>query len=479
MAHLMSPGDVETLLHASWPSHIRQRDAAIQLDFWHRGEQQHVDGYDASRRPIGGAPFMPSGRAATAEYTDIASRAPTPWGNLIVNSLAQTCSLEGVYLPGSKETLNVWKLFQENRWDGRQGAVYRGAFAHGSAYTTVLPATSMWTPGKKTARFNAYSAMRMSAYYAEVEDEFPMFTIDADRREDERGDLLWDVRVLDEEAVHYLTVKGEGIDLKDFSYISAETVHGLGFCPAVEYYNDKDLDGRLTGEISPFIPLFRRLDQDVFDRLVVQRFGAWVVRYGTGLIKPETDEDKRAQAILLSVGEMLISEEANSKFGTLSPTELKGFIEAHDADLRMLAAVSQRPHHHLSGVGSNLPPESMSIVEQSLERRALDRRTNFGESHELLFRAGALIIGETAEAQAFDMQVRWRDIGSDSLSQTADALGKLATQLQIPVELLWGRVPGWSDSDTERAKEMQMLEGVTALLQEISGNGEPVAEPPA
>lgn len=471
MARLMPPEAVLTLLRESWESHRRQRKAAERVDLWYRGKQQDVD-----EGSMSGKPFMPAGRASTSEYLDLGSRSPTPWANVLVESLAQQCSLDGIYLPGKNEPLSSWKLWQENRYDGHQSALYRACFAHGFAFTSALPATSLWT-GERTARFTSYDAKTMSAYYAEPHDEFPLWTIEAIEQTDDKGERFWDVRLTDEVAVHHCQVKGDGVDKKDFEYVSPELVHDLGFTPVVQYTNTKELDGSIRGEIEPFIPILRRLDQDVFDRLVVQRFGAWVVRYGTGLVEPGTDEDKRAQKILLSMGEMLMSEEATSKFGTLAPTEIKGFIEAHAADLQMLSAVSQRPHHHLAGAGSNLPPESMSIVEQGLMRRVHDRRTGFGEQHELLFRTGAVILGNTEEARSFDMQVRWRDTEARSFAQTMDALGKAATLLQVPVEMLWERIPNWTDSDTERAKNMRMLEGLTALLNEVENQNPAPTQP--
>lgn len=464
MARLMKGADVVTLLldGGLFASHLRQREAAVKLDQWYRGEQQQIEDAEDS-----GWPFMPDGKASTKEYKDIASRVPTPWANLLVKSMGQTCSLEGVYFPGKDERLQSYMLWQENRWDGRQHALYNGAFAHGQAWATALPGSSLWAPGEKTARFDAYSAIRMSGFFAEVEDEFPLYAVIADPKTDAEGRKYWDVRLMDESAVHFLEVEGLGLEAKDYTYISPEVVHDLGFCPAIQYFAEKDLDGRVTGEIEPFIPLLRRIDQDIFDRLIVQRFGAWVIRYGTGLAKPVTEEDRRAQQILLKVGEMLMSEDPQSKFGTLAPTELKGFIEAHDADLRVLSAVSQRPPHHLLGASSNLQAESLTAVSEGLNRRGDVARTGFGESHELLFRTGALIKGNLREARAYDMQVRWKDTAARSLSQTADALGKLATQLEVPVELLWERIPGWTDSDTARAKPLRAMAQVAALLEQV------------
>lgn len=468
MARVMRPADVLFLAHSIWPAHLAQREKAIKLDQWAAGKQQAIEDIENS-----GLPFMPAGRATVGEYRDIAGRAPTNWAGFLVDSIAQTCRLDGIYVPGSSDSIQSWSLWQENRWDGRQGALYRGAFKHGQSFATALPAVSQWTK-KRTAKFEALSAKKMSVYYQAVEDEFPMYSLDAERHVDINGQEYWTVRFIDEEAEHFLEVKHGGLDRKEWTYISYEE-HGLGFCPVIQY-GQMDLDGTMTGEIEPFIPLLRRIDQDVFDRLVVQRFGAWVIRYGTGLVKPETDEDQRAAAMLLRMGELLVAEGKDAKFGTLSATELKGFIEAHDADLRILSAVSQRPPHHMLGAASNLQAEALAATEQGLARRGGEWRTGFGESHELLFRTGAVILGNTADAQNFNMQVRWKDTESRSLSQTADALGKIATQLQVPVEMLWEQIPGFTDSDVERAKSILSSRGLSQLLAELAAQDSPGAE---
>ena len=49
-------------------------------------------------------------------------------------------------------------------------------------------------------------------------------------------------------------------------------------------------------------------------------------------------------------------------------------------------------------------------------------------------------------------QVRWRDTESRALAATVDALGKMASQLDIPVQELWERIPGVTQQDIERWK---------------------------
>ena len=62
--------------------------------------------------------------------------------------------------------------------------------------------------------------------------------------------------------------------------------------------------------------------------------------------------------------------------------------------------------------------------------------------------------GDVETANDFTAEVRWADMESRSLSQVADALGKLSTMLGVPAQVLWDRIPGWTAQDTTKAKQL-------------------------
>jgi len=175
------------------------------------------------------------------------------------------------------------------------------------------------------------------------------------------------------------------------------------------------------------------------------------------------------QALELSMMDILISSSKDTKFGTLDASSTADYISGGDTDLRYLAAITQTPPHHLLGLSDNLQAEALETAEKGLHRKSQDFKTLAGESHEQMFRLVAMIMGNTQEAMATGMKVRWRDTEARSLVQTANALTLLASGLGIPSQMLWEKLPGWDDADSERAKRLiESGDAIDQILAEIA-----------
>ena len=461
MARAMTQGSAKSMAHLYFPDFLDQRMTTLPLDAWARGEQEN-------------GLYTPRHYNTNDEYQDLMERSPTPWLGLGITSVAQTCYVDGIRRGSEAGNLQAYETWQQNRWDSRQNALYRGAMAHGIAFASALPGRVPLT-GQKSAVMRGYSALSTAAWYEYVDDEWPMFVIRAEETviEEQPG---WVVELYDEVACYRFTCKGDGERKEDWEYVTTEP-HDLGVAPFVRYTNMTDLDGRHTGEIEPFIPLAKRIDQDTFDRLIVQRFGAWKIRFVTGLQRPANiSETKYQQEILkLKINDLLIGTSKDMKFGTLPETPMDGFIKARESDVRDLAAVLQVPPYMFLGISANMQAESLAAARSALMAKSAERRTNWGESHEQLMRLTAKIRGNTEEMQAYDMEVRWRDTEVRPLIQAAQALGNLAQQVGVPLEMLWTMIPGWTDTDVARAKELVEVQGMDALLAELAGQTTPGA----
>ena len=86
-----------------------------------------------------------------------------------------------------------------------------------------------------------------------------------------------------------------------------------------------------------------------------------------------------------------------------------------------------------------------------------------------MFRLAAELSGAELNAENYSGEIVWRDMEQRSLAQSADALGKLAEQLQVPRKGLWRRIPGvtqteiddWTNLYEEEDAERRLAEAVS------------------
>lgn len=405
---VMSRADVLELandvLIPGWQQTRRHLD---EIDKWHRWQPNEL------------REMVPN--YADNEHRALARISETPILSLVVTTVSQQLVAEAFRSERSEqETAQVVAPWLRNRFHSRQRAVYRGALAYGYSYVTAMP-------GDSGAVLRGRSPRDLFAVYGDVvEDEYPMYYLLA------RGDLR---HIVDEEAVYIL-----GDDNGKVEYIE-DRRHDVGVPPAVRYSNQIDLEGRTPGEVEPYVQNAQRLNKTIYDRMLVQHFNSWKVRTATGLTEPKDEAEAERIKLLLRHNDILTGEDG-VEFGTLDETSPDGLINATDAELKILAIISQTPVHALTGNLVNLSADAIAEARATADLKVAERKVGFGDSNEQLLRLAAHIEGREEDAADFTLRTDWADLQSRSMNQAADALGKMATMLKIPVELLWDRIPG-------------------------------------
>lgn len=439
---------------SEWESNRSQVDL---LDRWYRGTLEGSD-----------KPYL--GSKNSREFRELRDRSVTRWPSLVVTAVAQSLYVENFLRSDDPEAPAAWSAWQANGLDSRQSAVYRGALAHGLSYVTLLPGV---LNGGRMPKIRGVSARRGVAFYADMDDDWPLYFLDVETIHGSVGKVKR-ARLWDDEGI-YTFDKNDQSDKPQFVTFDA---HGFGECPVVQFSNLRDLDGRTMGEVEPHIEMFARINQDTFDRLNVQRMGAHIAKWIAGLELPASAEDEdavdqnaaSALKMKLAIEDILVAEDKETRFGSFPATPLNGYIDARDADIRDLAAVTQTPPHHLLGHIANLSAEALAAAEASLTRKVEERKHSFGESWEQVLRGAALLLGDVPGAGDFEAQVVWRDMESRSLAQAADALGKMAQMLGIPPRFLWEKIPGWTKQDVERAVQFaEESDALGGMLRELTG----------
>jgi hypothetical protein len=418
-----------------WKASVGQ---AAVMDRWYYNELIAAD-----------MPEMPEKTPQDLQSLQAAS--PTAWAKMIADSLSQDLIVDGVRQRDNGDDAPAYSLWQQNSMDGRQKALHDGVVRHGKAFNLVGRAVGR-LDGKRTAFIRSKSALTFDAFYRDDFDEWPEFAIDANLQHNTDGSRVWRIDFYDEDAWHRLSCPDN--DLSKMEYIDYEP-HQMNVCPVVRFAPNLDLVGRSMGEIEPYITLFKRINQSTFDRLVVQRHGAFVIRWLAGIEAPATEAEKRAAALALSMTDLLMIPSEHGKAGSLPATPLDGYIRSRESDIRDLSGVSQTPSFHMLGLSDNVGADGLAAAEASHMRKADVWKISLGESHEASMRLGGYAAGNSDIAADFQSRVHWRDTTKQSFQSLAQGLGTLASQLGIPGEALWDRIPGWEQPDTERARQLQ------------------------
>lgn len=367
----------------------------------------------------------------------------------VVNAAAQSLYVDG-YRSKTLAEQPAWAAWQANRMDRHQVGIHRAALAYGAAYETVLP-------GDPVARIKGVSPRQMTAVYGE-DDDWPMWALES--RRSAKGKLY---RLIDDTHAYWLSADTDHAPLK---YVSEEA-HDLGFCPVVRFKETEDLDDEVIGVVQPLMALQDQINVTTFTLLVAQHYGAHRQRYIIGWMAESEQNALHASAQKLWTFD---DDPEKVKVGEFGQTDTKNMIESREASLRHVATISQTPVHELLGSIANLSAEALVAARDSHNRSLEELRTMFGESHEQGLEVAGRIDGVEVDPNAW---VRWRDMESRSLAQTADALGKLVQMLGVPPEALWERVPGVTQDEIESwktlAAESDSIGNLAALLDQQMG----------
>lgn len=400
-------------------------------------------------------PYMP--RGAKQEYKHLAGRAITNWTPLLSDTYAKGLFVDGYRPAKAADNAVPWSYWQDNGLDARQSIAHRGALEYGASYTLILPGTLR---ERRIPRMRPLSPLRSAAWYRDDDDEFPEIGL---RRLGTTVDGAQLIELYDRRDV-YTFAKPK--DSENW-ILSRVEEHGLGYTPFVRF-RDR-LDGEAQGIIRPVINLQDRVNEIVFSLLIALQYAAFRQRWATGLVIPEDDEGNPIEPFQSAVDRLWISDSETAKFGDFAQTEVSGHLLSYESSVRTLAAVAQISPNILTGDLVNLSADALAQMEASTQRKMGEYETLFGESWESAFRLAALAAGDSVAALDTSAQVRWRDTEARSLSQTVDALGKIAQMLQVPVEALWEKIPGVTETDVAYWKsirdETDLLGGIVAEMQ--------------
>lgn len=452
-------------------------DTATRLLRLRDDEQPRLQKIAAYMRGRQDSVYVP--RGARQEYRWLIKRAKVNILPLVVTVVAQSLFVDGYRPEKTADNAKAWEYWQANRMDGRQHGLHRAALKYGIAYNLVLPGTMA---GQPMPVITPKSPRRMTAFYGDaVEDEWPLLAVEVKVENTAAGKTRRIVRLYDDECRYTLTGSAEQRNSKlrlDDSVENAVEHHDLGVCPVVRFRDGDDLDGdeAVRGQVEPLFDMADQLNATVFNKMMAEQYAAFRQRYVSGMVATDQDGNPKAP-FQAAVDRLWVAEDADTRFGEFSATELGGYLESADATIKHIATVSQTPPHHLLGALVNLSAEALVAARDGLNSKIAEHKSLFGEEHEQTLRLAAHAAGDDAGWEDTSAQVVWRDTEARSLAQTVDALGKLVQMLGVPPEVLWERIPNVTQQDVERWKAAaEKGDALSQLTQRIDKQ---IAEAPA
>lgn len=405
------------------PAFNKELKRTRNLEVWAR---------DGGRKPV-----IP--RTASREHKALADLSLTPWLGLLPRVSNQMLFMNGCHSDDRShaDLAAFWRPWLANGMRSRQSSVYNSALSYGLGYASVKRSKD----GR--AAFRVFSPAQMLPVYADPEaDEFPMYAIIVET--DAQGRSI--ISVMDE-TKEYLVGQESRTAKPEFI---VEEAHGFNVCPIVRYAEDLDTEGRSPGEIERLLTVGSRINKTVYDRLLIQHNNSWKVRTATGL--EDTDQAGGEERKLKIGNDTVLTGAEGVQFGTLDETSVEPLIKAHDSDLEDLSAVSQTPMTAL-GKMINVGSEGVAEVKSGLRAKTRLHKETFGDSNVRLLRLAAFAEGRFEDAQDYSIEGKWADLEIETLAQAVDAYGKAATMLNIPPQMLWGKIPTITPAEAESFKK--------------------------
>lgn len=433
----MTPVELKTLFDRLESRLVRQRESCESVDSWLRPVLKH--GFSLPAK-------------ATVEHRALADLSRTPWLRLVVDNVVQAMYVDAVYTSGGKSP-ELWGLWSANGMQSLQVSAHRAMIGYGHCYALVSRA---FRHGRRSARVRFFSPRSMAVEFDDSGvDVLPSAALEA------TGPDSWVLRVPGEDVFLRRDPVVSPDSVMDGLVVERRVATGLSYVPVVRFANQLDLDGRVIGEVEPFIPSAQRINKTSYDRLLAQHFNSWKVKTVTGLELPSvvgadgepTDVVDQAATdrlkVKLAQDDVLVGESEDVRFGTLDSTALDPFVNSWRSDIEALAAVSQTPAHALTGQLVNLSAEALAAARAPLTQKVYERQMNAGVSYARMLQLMADAAGLSDVAADDRVRVTWQDMEIRSLSQAADALGKIAAGLKVPARALWHLVPGVEATELE------------------------------
>lgn len=238
----------------------------------------------------------------------------------------------------------------------------------------------------------------------------------------------------------------------------------LGEIPFFELQNK--LTGSVRSEVAPLVIPQRRLNQLVFNTDAVAEYGAFRQKWVTGIEVPRDPQTGEPVApYSASLTSLFVAESNDVTFGDFNPTDPTGYIKLGQEIAAHMSRLSRVPITYFLSNISNLGGDALALLISGLVLKCQRRVVGYEPALEGAIRLALKTQGD-ARANAANIEVKWADMETRSMAQSADAAVKL-TQGDNPVitpQTAQEKYLGMGQTERDRDAAWRLENGTSADL---------------
>lgn len=214
--------------------------------------------------------------------------------------------------------------------------------------------------------------------------------------------------------------------------------NSLGEVSLVPFPNRGRMLNTPLPEFHPAIPIQKRINKTLLDRMAMQDQGAFKAMWATGLKIPRDPvTGEPVEKFLKAINRVFVNENPDGKYGQLQAEDIKQLLDAVKDDVADCAMTVPTSADQILGKLVNVAADGLKLAQNSEVKRTRHHIRHESESWEDVARLMLIAAGKSVP-NAERMTTEWANPEYQTDTEQANA-GAVALANGVPEEVVWER----------------------------------------
>ncbi len=364
---------------------------------------------------------LPDSIETSHKFRRMAGLSTTNLTGLAVEATAERMTVEGIRIGDDPDAdKDVWDdLWQRSDFDAGSQEATTAALVYGRSYVSVSP------PVDGRARLHYEDPRQVVLAYTPDGDRAAALKVFKDEWTGDTFGTLYLPDVIVKMVRQRSSVWSEGGRWMARSVDASVVRNPFGEVPFFELRNM--LTGSIRSEVAPLEQPQRLLNQTMFSLQAVAEYGAFRQKWVTGIEVPKDPvTGKPMEPFNAHIAGMFAAEDPGVRFGDFNSSDVTPHIEFAREIAAHMARLSRVPITYFLSNISNLGGDALALLISGLVLKCQRRVKGYEPGFEGAIRLALRSTGDP-RADAANIEVKWADMETRSMAQSADAAVKLTT----------------------------------------------------